>query len=117
MTEEHNIPEEQTRSDSNIGIITKLQKELEEQKQQNVHQARRIDNLSTTIGDYQKVFQVLAEQIGHHIVHDNNDDAINDWMDNNATDKINKYIENNGSLEDSVNEIISNGCWDITFSG
>ena len=119
MTEEHNIPEEQTRSDSNAGIITQLQKELEEQKQQNVHQARRIDNLSTTIGDYQKVFQVLAEQIGHHIVHDNpnNDDAINDWMDNNATEKINKYIEDNGNIEDNVNEIICNGDWDITFSG
>jgi len=134
MTEEHNIPEEQTRSDSNAGFITQLQKELEEQKQQNVNQARRIDNLSTTIGDYQKVFQVLAEQIGHHIVHDNpNKDSDNkefkeadaiatynalvDWMDQNATDIINKYIEDNGNIEDNVNEMISNGDWDITFSG
>ena len=45
-----------------------------------------------------------------------NDDAINEWMDNNATDKINKYIEDNGNLEDNVNEIISNGSWDISFS-
>ena len=63
MTEEHNIPEEQTRSDSNTGFINQLQKELVEQKQQNVNQARRIDSLSTTIGDYQKVFKLLAVQI------------------------------------------------------
>jgi len=40
--------------------------------------------------------------------------ATNEWMDNNATEKINKYIEDNGNLEDNVNEIISNGSWDIT---
>jgi len=43
--------------------------------------------------------------------------ALVDWMDQNATDIINKYIEDNGNIEDNVNEMISNGDWDITFSG
>ena len=98
MTEEHNIPEEQTRSDSNAGIITQLQKELEEQKQQNVHQARRIDNLSTTIGDYQKVFKLLAVQITDQMTpsatysEDDIVEIVQNEFDNKFTEKFSEHI-------------------------
>jgi len=98
MTEEHNIPEEQTRSDSNTGFINQLQKELVEQKQQNVNQARRIDSLSTTIGDYQKVFKLLAVQITDQMTpsetysEDDIVEIVKNEFDNKFTEKFSEHI-------------------------
>ena len=98
MTEEHNIPPEQPRTETGSGIITQLQEQIEEQKQQNVHLARRIDNLSTTIGDYQKVFKLLAVQITDQMTpsekysEDDIVEIVQNEFDNKFTEKFSEHI-------------------------
>ena len=45
------------------------------------------------------------------------DRAINDYMDINCDEKVTNYIQNSLDVNDCLNDIISNGSFDISFSG
>ena len=45
------------------------------------------------------------------------DNAISDYMENHCEKKVMDYLENNIDVGDSVNEVITNGSFDISFSG
>ena len=50
-------------------------------------------------------------------IHDANTDAVHNWCDSNASNKIKEHLETNIDVGDSVNEVITNGSFDISFSG
>ena len=45
------------------------------------------------------------------------DNAISDYMENHCEKQVMAYLENNIDVGDSVNEVITNGSFDISFSG
>ena len=45
------------------------------------------------------------------------DRAINDYMDINCDDKVINYLQNTLDVNDCLNDVISNGSFDISFSG
>ena len=54
--------------------------------------------------------------ISKDYIHDANVDAVHEWCDSNATDKIKSYLASESSLDDAVSEAVSNLTFDVSVS-
>ena len=55
-------------------------------------------------------------EISQDYIQDANTDAVHDWCDSNATDKITSYLQSESSLNDAVSEAVSNLTFDVSVS-